>query len=79
MEKNVNFTKGLDAAIKLAQRVSEKFKLDYVGTEEILYGLLGLPNSIACKFLNRYGVNRTNYYRYLEKTLTTVTSLVSRE
>ncbi|MDY2879658.1 MAG: ATP-dependent Clp protease ATP-binding subunit [Candidatus Borkfalkiaceae bacterium] len=71
MEKNVNFTKGLDAAIKLAQRVSEKFKLDYVGTEEILYGLLGLPNSIACKFLNRYGVNRTNYYRYLEKTLTT--------
>ncbi len=71
MDNNVKYTRGLYQAIQNAQVVSQKFKLDYVGTEEVMYGLLSLPNCEACKCLQKFSVNRSNYFPYLQKTFAT--------
>ena len=71
MDNNVKYTRGLYQAIQNAQVVSRKFKLDYVGTEEVMYGLLSLPNCEACKCLQTFSVNRSNYFPYLQKTFAT--------
>ncbi len=61
-------TQGVVYAIKNAQVVSRKYKLNYVGTEEILYGLLCLPKCGSCKALNDHGVNKDNYFEILKET-----------
>lgn len=59
-------TQGVLYAVKNSQIVSRKYKLNYVGTEEILYGLLCLPKCEACKFLNECGVDKDNYFSFLK-------------
>ena len=54
-------TEGVLYAVKNSQIVSRKYKLGYVGTEEVLYGLLCLPRCEACKCLAEYGVNKNRY------------------
>ena len=61
-------TQGVVYAIKNAQIVSRKYKLNYVGTEEVLYGLLCLPKCVACKALNEHGVDKDNYFAFLKDT-----------
>ena len=61
-------TQGVIYAIKNAQVVSRKYKLNYVGTEEILYGLLCLPKYNSCMTLNAYGVNKDNFFSFLKET-----------
>lgn len=61
-------TQGVIYAIKNAQVVSRKYKLNYVGTEEILYGLLCLPKCNSCMTLNAYGVNKDNFFSFLKET-----------
>lgn len=61
-------TEGVVYAIKNAQIVSRKYKLNYVGTEEILYGLLCLPKCGSCKALNEHGVDKDNYFAFLKDT-----------
>ena len=68
--ENFKFTEGVYQAIQNSKLISSNCKLDYVGTEEILYGLLCLPKCEACKCLNRYGVDKTNYFPYLKRTFT---------
>ncbi len=65
---NFRWTKGAYAAKQNASKVSENYHLDYVGTEEIVYGLLLLPKCEACKILARHGVNSKNYLPYLKNT-----------
>ena len=55
-------------AFKNSQIISQRCKLGYVGTEELLYGLLLLPNCDACKYLMSYGVNKSNYFALLQNT-----------
>lgn len=61
-------TQGVVYAIKNAQVISRKYKLNYVGTEEILYGLLCLPKCGSCKALNMHGVDKDNYFVFLKDT-----------
>lgn len=61
-------TQGVVYTIKNAQVISKKYKLNYVGTEEILYGLLCLPKCGSCTALNEHGVNKDNYFAYLKNT-----------
>lgn len=61
-------TEGVVYAIKNAQIISRKYKLNYVGTEEILYGLLCLPKCGSCKALNEHGVDKDNYFAFLKDT-----------
>ncbi len=68
---NFRCTEGLIQAFKNSQIISQRCKLGYVGTEELLYGLLLLPNCDACKYLNTYGVNKSNYFTLLQTTFST--------
>lgn len=68
---NFRCTEGLIQAFKNSQIISQRCKLGYVGTEELLYGLLLLPNCDACKYLNTYGVNKSNYFALLQTTFST--------
>ena len=61
-------TEGVLYAVKNSQIVSRKYKLGYVGTEEVLYGLLCLPRCEACKCLAEYGVNKDNYFDQLKNS-----------
>ena len=65
---NLKYTGGLIQAFKNSQIISQRCKLGYVGTEELLYGLLLLPNCEACKYLNKFGVNKSNYFALLQNT-----------
>lgn len=65
---NFKYTEGLIQAFKNSQIISQRCKLGYVGTEELLYGLLLLPNCDACKFLISFGVNKSNYFALLKTT-----------
>lgn len=65
---NLKYTGGLIQAFKNSQIISQRCKLSYVGTEELLYGLLLLPNCEACKYLNKFGVNKSNYFVLLQNT-----------
>lgn len=66
--ENIKFTEGVFQAIKNAKALSRKCKLNYVGSEHILYGLLTLPKCEACKCLVSYGVDLKNYVEILKKT-----------
>lgn len=65
---NFKYTEGLIQAFKNSQIISQRCKLGYVGTEELLYGLLLLPYCEACKYLNKFGVNKSNYFALLQDT-----------
>ncbi|MBE5742164.1 MAG: ATP-dependent Clp protease ATP-binding subunit [Clostridiales bacterium] len=65
---NIKFTDGVYQAIKNSKVLSQRCKLNYVGTEQLLYGLLTLPNCEACKCLEKFGVNLKNYSSFLKDT-----------
>ena len=65
---NFRWTKGAYEARLNANKISENYKLNYVGTEEIVYGLLLLPKCEACKILAINGITRQNYLPLLKRT-----------
>ncbi len=65
---NFRWTKGAYGARLNASKISENYRLDYVGTEEIVYGLLLLPKCEACKILANHGVTSKNYLPLLKRT-----------
>ncbi|MBO4323345.1 MAG: ATP-dependent Clp protease ATP-binding subunit [Clostridia bacterium] len=62
------WTKGAFEARLNAKKISENYNLNYVGTEEIVYGLLLLPKCEACKILAAHGVTKQNYLPLLKRT-----------
>ncbi|MBO4262869.1 MAG: ATP-dependent Clp protease ATP-binding subunit [Clostridia bacterium] len=71
MENTTLFTRGASAALDNARKISKNYSLQYVGTEEILCGILYLTNCEACVSLARFGVNKSNYFQYFQKTFST--------
>lgn len=66
--ENIQFTEGVFTAIRNAKALAHKYKLNYVGSEHVLYGLLTLPKCEACKCLLSYGVDLKSYFEILKKT-----------
>ncbi len=56
-------------AIHLAERESRRLGHQYIGTEQILLGLLGEGSGIAWQFLNSAGVNFENTQKEVEKII----------
>ncbi len=54
--------------IKGARSFGVKNGFGYIGTEEIIYGMLVVSDTFAKKTLNSYGVNERNYLPFLIKT-----------
>ena len=73
--ENIKFTEGVFTAIKNAKALAHKCKLNYVGSEHILYGLLTLPKCEACKCLISYGVDLKSYFEILKKTFNYMSDL----
>jgi len=61
------FTLNLAEAVKYASSISRKYKLPYIGTEELLAGILSRRRSCSSMFLAGYGVNSDEYNALLEK------------
>ena len=47
-------------AIKLAERLAIELGHNYIGTEHLLYGLVGIEDSVSGKILNNLGLNVSN-------------------
>jgi len=65
MSTEKRHTQNLDNSIREAIALSKRLGIDYVGSEHVLYGLAKLPNSLASKILNGYGVRAEQIERIL--------------
>ncbi len=63
------FTEKAIQSIMLAQEEAKRFHHNYVGTEHILLGLIGEPDSIICKVLDDIGVSADHIRNVLEDRL----------
>ncbi len=68
MKRN-KYTKNMLAAIDAAGKITQSFGVNYVGSEQLLCGLLTLPTSAAGRLLENYGVYRENYESYLARSI----------
>jgi ATP-dependent Clp protease ATP-binding subunit ClpC len=63
------FTEGAVKVIMLAQEESRRMGHNYVGSEQLLLGLLGQKHGIAARALSEYGVTLKKLRNLLEKTI----------
>jgi hypothetical protein len=61
------FSFAASAALDLAREEARAFHHDFVGTEHVLLGILGSPDSIAAKVLRRLGVSPDEVRAEIEK------------
>lgn len=69
MNQDDKYTPSVRKAIINARVVSESFGAAYVGSEQILYGLILCADSRASKILSKYGVTKSKYYQELKKEI----------
>ncbi len=63
------FTPSVRKAILNANAVSKSFGVKYVGSEQIIYGLILCPDCQAARLLYKYGVTKSKYYAELKKNI----------
>ena len=59
------YTKNLLAAIDEAGRISASYGVSYVGSEQILYGLLKIGQGVAARLMTEFGVSIDEYLTLL--------------
>ncbi len=62
MNNSVKFTDSADKTIKYASEIAIKLGTNQIGSEHILYGLLNIPSSLACKKLKDAKVDKERLY-----------------
>ncbi len=62
---NSKYTDKAENALKIAKKTAKSLKLNYIGTEHILMGLVKEEGSVASKVLQNNGVNETNLMELL--------------
>ncbi|MBU0278911.1 MULTISPECIES: ATP-dependent Clp protease ATP-binding subunit [unclassified Gemella] len=63
----IRFNESALMVLTNAKEESKEFGLKAVGTEHLLLGILDMNNTLACKILNKYGVNYRDFKRDVEK------------
>ena len=61
-------TSEIENIIREAQKIGVKHRVKYVGTEQIIYGMLVAPSNYAQMVLSRYGILKENFYHHLKQT-----------
>ena len=61
-------TSEIENIIREAQKIGVKHRVKYVGTEQIIYGMLVAPSNYAQMVLSRYGLLKENFYHHLKQT-----------
>lgn len=56
-------------AVTLAQENAKRLNHPFIGTEHILLGLLGQPESVSTRVLGRHGVDHARVYRAVTRAL----------
>ena len=62
MNNSIKFTESADKTIKIASEIAIKLGTNQIGSEHILYGLLGVTTSLASKKLKDLGVTKEKLY-----------------
>ena len=65
----INYTENFCKVIEKAKRISANSKINYIGTEQVVYAILRTPNCTACVLLNEFGATAEAFHAYLNKTL----------
>ena len=63
-----NYTKNMLTAIDEAGKISSYHGVSYVGSEQILYGLLCVGGGVASRLLQAHGVTQEKYSALLRRT-----------
>ena len=63
-----NYTKNMLAAIDEAGKISASHGVSYVGSEQILYGLLCIESGVAARLLAEFGVTKNSYMTLLVRS-----------
>ncbi len=61
-------TTEIENIIREAQKIGVKNNVKYVGTEQIIYGMLATPSNYAQMVLNSYGLLKENFLPHLKQT-----------
>lgn len=56
-----HFSENLKNVLETAKKVAAFYETDYIGSEHILFAILNLPDTRACKILNECGVQEAVY------------------
>lgn len=62
-------SKNLANAVMTASEISKENRLSYIGTEQLLAGLIYCKDSFVAKFLSRYNVGYRAYYAKLKEVM----------
>ncbi len=62
MNNSIKFTESADKTIKSASSIAIKLGTNQIASEHLLYGLLTVSTSLACKKLKEYGVDKEKLY-----------------
>ncbi len=62
MNNSIKFTESADKTIKYASEIAIKLGTNQIGSEHLLYGLLNIPTSLACKKLRELKVDKEKLY-----------------
>lgn len=69
MDNTDKYTPSVRKAILSANAVSKSFGVKYVGSEQIIYGLMLCPDCRAAKLLAKYGVTKSAFFAELKKEI----------
>ncbi|HIX07578.1 MAG TPA: hypothetical protein H9741_03840, partial [Candidatus Borkfalkia faecipullorum] len=56
-----HFSENLKNVLETAKKVAAFYETDYIGSEHILFAILNLPDTRACKILHECGVQEAMY------------------
>ena len=64
-----NYTDGVVIVLDLANSLKFEHKINYIGTEQLLYSILHTQKCYACQYLNDFGATKLNFMAHYKKTL----------
>ena len=62
------FTDSVNKVLEYAGSICEKLGQNQIATEHLLFGITSVPECMACKILNGYGINSSNLLKYFNSS-----------
>ena len=62
------FTESVNKVLDYAGSICEKLGQNQIATEHLLFGITSVPECMACKILNSYGINSSNLLKYFNSS-----------
>ena len=62
------FTESVNKVLEYAGSICEKLGQNQIATEHLLFGITSVPECMACKILNGYGITSSNLLKYFNSS-----------